>query len=460
MSGPDDPPHLGEMGMPSRSYLVGDDDRVAMWKIASALRRAGHRVILASDGSSPARVAVLRHLALGVAALTAYAGREQLHVGNSVLWILACAAVLNLQPVLLSRTPRLGPFFRRLSPLFALAGWLGLMLLTGGATSPFVAGLWLEIVLAAMATSTTGVMLVTCGGVAGLWMQQRYLGWEGHVLLLALQTGFLVLAGMLSAAAVHRRESAERQQSARLLELRERLTRLESELDEARTLGQLGENAAHLGHALKNAAHTLRGFTALIEPKLAPTGRDADLLDGMREAIGRLEEISRTTLRPNAEVSLDSQWRAERDLAQTIREVVRDVGVCFPEVRWSVELASSAGAGAAVAGLREALTILLQNAAEAMDGRGEIDVELRAAGERVEIRVRDHGPGIAAEVRDRLFLPGVTTKADGHGFGLFLARRLLAHCGGELRVKPMALEGGAGSLFAIELPPPPARVES
>src|SRR5438128_579414 len=107
------------------------------------------------------RVPVLRHLALCVAAVAAYLARVELQVGNSVLWIVGCAAVLNLQPVLLDRIPRISVVARRSSPIFGIAGWLALAMLTGGARSPFLAGLWLEILFAAMATSVAGVLLVT-----------------------------------------------------------------------------------------------------------------------------------------------------------------------------------------------------------------------------------------------------------------------------------------------------------
>lgn len=397
------------------------------------------------------RVAILRHLALCAAAMAAYVWRAELHVGNSVLWIVGCAAALNLQPVLLSRTHHLGPALARLSPLFGLAGWLALMHLTGGATSPFAAGLWLEIVFAALATSALGVVLVACGAAVGLWGQQLRLGLDEHVLLLGFQTGVLLLVGALASFAVHRRERAARAQLGRVRELRERLTLLEGELNETRELGKLGENVAQLGHALKNAVHSLRGFTALIEPRLTAGERDTDLLDGMRQAIGRLEEISRATLRPNASPMSIPPGSEEDDVARTIRAVVRDVGACFPLVRWSVTLDTATCATAPIAGLREALTILFQNAAEAMDGQGEVGVELKSSDGRLEIRVRDHGPGIAHEVREKLFVPGATTKATGHGFGLFLARRLLEPHGGALRLKPTPL-GTEGSLFEIELP--------
>jgi predicted ATPase/signal transduction histidine kinase len=68
---------------------------------------------------------------------------------------------------------------------------------------------------------------------------------------------------------------------------------------------------------------------------------------------------------------------------------------------------------------------VVQNACYAMKKRGEraaaLVVETRDAGDRVEIRVRDNGGGIPAEIRDRIFAPFFTTKPPGEGTGLGLS---------------------------------------
>lgn len=410
--------------------------------------------------ASADRVPMIRHLALCVAALAAYLARIELQVGNSVLWIVGCAAVLNLQPVLLAGKPRLASLAARLSPLFGVAGWLALATMTGGARSPFVAGLWLEIVLAASATSVAGVLLVTILGSAGLWAQQVRLGLGGSSLALLFETAFLLLIGALVASAVRRAEQRGRREALRVDELRQRLARLEQDLEGARTLGRLGENVAQLGHGLKNAVHSLRGFTDLIERgSLADSERHLAIHDGLRESIRRLEEISRSTLRPGAPAGPSRRPTGTKDAADIVGEAVRDVGVCFPGIRWSLAAGTTPSAAAPAVALREALTIVLQNAAEAMKGSGDIDVELRAGRTGLEIRVRDQGPGITDEMRQRLFRPGHTTKEQGHGLGLFLARRLLEPHGGALTLETCPGDAG-GSLFSIKLPLSRPRLEA
>ena len=74
-----------------------------------------------------------------------------------------------------------------------------------------------------------------------------------------------------------------------------------------------------------------------------------------------------------------------------------------------------------------ALENVVKNALDAMAGTGgSITISARAAERRwVVVRIRDTGPGVPTEIRDRVFDPGVTTKSGGWGVGLTLTRRIV-----------------------------------
>jgi signal transduction histidine kinase len=74
------------------------------------------------------------------------------------------------------------------------------------------------------------------------------------------------------------------------------------------------------------------------------------------------------------------------------------------------------------------------NSAQAMRGSGTIRVVLTSTATMGKIVVSDEGPGIPPEVRDKLFVPFVTTKARGTGLGLSTVKRLVEAHRGEIRV--------------------------
>lgn len=71
--------------------------------------------------------------------------------------------------------------------------------------------------------------------------------------------------------------------------------------------------------------------------------------------------------------------------------------------------------------LMQVLTNVLNNAYDAMNGKGSIQISIRRNGRRAELEVIDHGPGIPKEVLPRVFEPFFTTKPEGQGTGLGLA---------------------------------------
>jgi two-component system, NtrC family, nitrogen regulation sensor histidine kinase NtrY len=101
--------------------------------------------------------------------------------------------------------------------------------------------------------------------------------------------------------------------------------------------------------------------------------------------------------------------------------------------------------------IRRVIINVIDNAIEAMDQKGTIDVETQhdAANSLVRIVVADNGPGIPAAEREKLFLPYYSTKRRGSGLGLAIVRRIVAEHGGSIDVSDNTPRG---TRFAIELP--------
>lgn len=99
----------------------------------------------------------------------------------------------------------------------------------------------------------------------------------------------------------------------------------------------------------------------------------------------------------------------------------------------------------------QVLVNLLNNAYDAMEGRGRLTVRTRSGEGFAEIEIHDSGPGIAPEVLPHLFEPFFTTKVDGKGTGLGLSicHGIVASHGGRITVRSAP---GEGATFTVRLP--------
>ncbi|MEE9606168.1 MAG: HAMP domain-containing sensor histidine kinase [Myxococcota bacterium] len=421
--------------------------RSARRHILTALREL--RAFLGGVGGFD-RAAIVRHLSLCVAVLVTYLMRLELRVGADVLWVIAAAALLNFLSLLLSSRPSVGAAFRVLSPAFGVAGWAALVYVTGGVESPFVPAFGLEILLAATTFAVAGCALVTAGAVLALWLQQGLLGFAGATTSLVVQSGILLGLGAVTAFLTRHWLLRQSALSLRTAELGERLHALERELGGVRAEGAAGEGVERLAHGLKNAVHSLRGFTDLIEKRLPVHELDVAALGGLRTAIHQLEVLARLTLdpvRPTAEpVAVASGLR----LRAVIDEALLEASRSYPAMRWKQRCDDPLPPVRIPPGVvHEVLLELLCNAAHAMSGGGAASVETHCEGDSVAIEVRDRGPGIERRQLERIFEPGYTTRPDGNGLGLFLARRSLEHHGGALHASSRT---GRGARFRVELP--------
>lgn len=101
--------------------------------------------------------------------------------------------------------------------------------------------------------------------------------------------------------------------------------------------------------------------------------------------------------------------------------------------------------------LNQVFLNLINNAAQAMDGNGLIQITTRQVGENVEVAIRDSGSGMDADTRAHIFEPFFTTKAvgKGTGLGLSIVFRIIEDHGGTIEVES---ELGKGTEFVVRLP--------
>jgi signal transduction histidine kinase len=99
--------------------------------------------------------------------------------------------------------------------------------------------------------------------------------------------------------------------------------------------------------------------------------------------------------------------------------------------------------------MTQVLVGLVANAIDAVGVGGEIRLEAHPNGRQIELAVADTGPGVPAELRSQVFEPFFTTRAEGIGLGLAIARQIVEAHGGRIEVGQS--ESG-GARFAVILP--------
>jgi two-component system sensor kinase FixL len=229
-----------------------------------------------------------------------------------------------------------------------------------------------------------------------------------------------------------------------------RRTELEDRLREASALARLGEMAAVIAHEVKNPLAAVRGAIQVLGTRLPPGPSDAGIVKEIIARIDALTDLIQDLLvfarPPNPKL-------ANTDMVALVSAVA---SLLKTDPAFSALQIEVTGAAPPLPADGNLLTIVFQNlminAAQAMQGRGAIDIAVTVNGPWHQVVVRDNGPGIPAEIRAALFRPFKTTKARGTGLGMATAKRLVELHGGRIDV---VCPPGGGTAVTIQLPTVP-----
>ena len=254
-----------------------------------------------------------------------------------------------------------------------------------------------------------------------------------------------------------------------LTETTRRLTEAQAHLVRSERLASVGRLAAGMAHEIGNPITAIMGMEDLLIAGDVPAAEQADYVARMRKETERIHKILRDLLdfaRPEAAASAAASGSvpAVPESAQpvapvSVSDAVTDVlsllkpQKVFRDVEVTVDVAEAITVQMAKDRLEQVLLNLALNACDAMADSKTKKLSLRASrqADSVRIEIEDTGPGVAAEVRERLFLPFVTTKEVGLGTGLGLAvcRGIVEGAGGQIELDSRYT---SGARFVITLP--------
>jgi signal transduction histidine kinase len=274
-----------------------------------------------------------------------------------------------------------------------------------------------------------------------------------------------------AAVAFERLASALAAERARLAQKVSELERADEALVRAERLATAGRLASGIAHEVGNPLGAITGYAEVARDRLAsmqrcraegqpdeaapaphPEVADAiDFLSRIATEAQRIDRIVRGLLdlaRPAAPMVAAIDVAAPVDSALRLARVQPRFRAIEVDVAIPADLPRvSADEGR----LAQVFLNLLLNAADAMAGAGRVRIAARACGARVEVEVRDGGPGIPPGDLARVFEPFFSTKpaGEGTGLGLAISQGIVESLGGELRA---ANAEGGGAVLTVALP--------
>jgi signal transduction histidine kinase len=220
-------------------------------------------------------------------------------------------------------------------------------------------------------------------------------------------------------------------------------------MSRAEHLATLGELATGLAHEIRNPLAGIAGVIEIISRDLPLTSPARAVVKDVRLEIAQINRILTDlleTARPHPpRMSLSNLNTTVEHAVMLARQQVLSKPIKI-ELQQSPELAEVEHDSDQI---HQVLLNLLLNAVQAMEGAGTVRVVLGSRDGRASVIVTDTGRGIPEAQLPQIFRPFYTTKGNGTGLGLSLARRIVEEHHGRIEVSSVV---GKGSKFEVLLP--------
>jgi len=301
------------------------------------------------------------------------------------------------------------------------------------------------------------LMVVMCAwlfdvALSGVLNASRFdLGFYAGRIYGLMAASFVLLVLLLETGALYSRLARSLEAEAR--EREERLKQVQSELIHVSRVNEMGLMVWTLAHELNQPLAAINNYLRAGQ-MLAERSDMAKLRTTLQRAGEQSGRAGQIIQRLRNFVKKGETERRVEDIRATLEEA-RTLAEADAGERGSIEISAGPGLPSALIDkvqIQQVLLNLIRNALEAMaeSPRREIVVSAFPADEdMIEIRVADTGPGLALEVREKLFRPFTTTKAHGMGVGLSICRSIVEAHGGRLWATD---NPGGGTVFCFTLP--------
>jgi len=246
-----------------------------------------------------------------------------------------------------------------------------------------------------------------------------------------------------------RLEESHKSLQKRVEELQKELAEKSEELERKKRLAALGEMAAAVAHEIRNPLGGIGLCAGLLKRELADE-RNSGLVEKIISGVNNLNSVVEGMLVFTRNIS---PRFVRCNLADVVRQAISSLERAIKNSRTAVALVAPKSeiiVQADGALLGRAFSNIIENAIQAINGEGRIEVRLTARPNGgAEIAFEDSGPGISEDIIEKVFNPLFTERGGGTGLGLAIVHRIVEAHGGRVIAENMR-DGGAK--FTVLLP--------
>ncbi len=229
------------------------------------------------------------------------------------------------------------------------------------------------------------------------------------------------------------------------------LKQTQAQLVQSTKLAAIGELAANIAHEINNPLTTVLGFASFIAERLPEGDPTREELNLIQEEAARARDIVRDLLQFSRQRDFMPESTDLNAVLEQVVAMVRRQGA-LSSVNVHEEYARDLPpVEIDVSRIKQVFLNIINNAVYVMPDGGDLTIATARTDDGVAVSIRDTGPGIAPEHRDKIFDPFFTTKPEvsGTGLGLSVSLGIVQSHGGNIHVDS---EIGHGSTFTVTLP--------
>jgi len=231
------------------------------------------------------------------------------------------------------------------------------------------------------------------------------------------------------------------------------LVEAEEQLHASQKLSALGQLSASLAHEVKNPLAAIRGSVEILADDFPEGHPKHEFSEILLKETSRLSNTVEEVLRYSKNQQPELAPPSPEPLAVVLKRVrvLLDNNFNSKNIDCSMELQKETET-LLIDGdkMTQVFINLLLNSCEAIERNGRIDISAQQDDKEIRISFNDNGPGISAELSEKIFTPFYSSKEEGTGLGLAISSRIVESYGGTLCLERS--DHDTGARFVITLP--------